>query len=120
MDRLAVFGFLSAFAALACWMEQDRSAGIRLMFGACLAALAVYGFLAGAWPLGLVLSFASVGAIGRSYARRFATRSLRASPASARRIGPMTSSQIRSSLSDGDFHGTKHPGFPIGPRPGIN
>jgi hypothetical protein len=59
LDHVALFGFLTAVAALVCWVDRHRSGVLQALYGPCLAALAAYGFLAHAWPLGLVMLFAS-------------------------------------------------------------
>lgn len=56
MDGLMVFGFLSAFVALVAWLHREESRELAVIFAASLAALAVYGFLCGAWPLGIVVA----------------------------------------------------------------
>ena len=54
LDGLMLFGFLSAFVALVCWIYRNESRELAVAFALCLAATAVYAFLAGAWPVGIV------------------------------------------------------------------
>src|SRR5208282_5073940 len=54
MDTVMVFGFFCGFVALVSWMYQSESNAFTLGFSAGLAGLAVYGFLEGFWPLGIV------------------------------------------------------------------
>jgi hypothetical protein len=54
MDRLAAFGVFAVSAMLVCYAYERRSHWFVLGFaGACVLG-AVYGFLQGAWPFGLV------------------------------------------------------------------
>jgi hypothetical protein len=54
MDTVMVFGFLTAFLTLVIWLHQGRSRLWTTSMAACLAGLAVYAFMAGAWPVGMV------------------------------------------------------------------
>jgi hypothetical protein len=54
LDRLMLFGFLGMLAAILFYREQKHSRAAGLLFPICLACLAVYGFLQGAWPLGIM------------------------------------------------------------------
>ncbi|HVT89767.1 MAG TPA: hypothetical protein VHD56_13005 [Tepidisphaeraceae bacterium] len=54
LDCVMLFGFLSAFATLACLGHVRKYRGARLLFSLCLACQAIYGFERGAWPLGVV------------------------------------------------------------------
>ena len=56
MDDLMVFGFMSAFVALVSWLHREESREFAAMFSISLAGLAVYGFMSGAWPLGIVVA----------------------------------------------------------------
>ena len=54
MSALTLFGVLAVGSMLAFYALEDRAPGFVLAFaGACVAS-AVYGFLQGAWPFGLV------------------------------------------------------------------
>lgn len=54
MDGLTLFGLVAVTAMLVCYALERRSHWFILAFaGACTLA-SVYGFLAGAWPFGLV------------------------------------------------------------------
>jgi hypothetical protein len=63
MDVLMVFGFMGSIVTLLCWMHQAQSRTWVLSFAVCLAAMAVYAFLQGAWPLGIVESVWSVATV---------------------------------------------------------
>jgi hypothetical protein len=51
---LHAFGLVAVTFTLICYALEDRSPGYILGFAAGSAASAVYGFLQGAWPFGLV------------------------------------------------------------------
>jgi hypothetical protein len=54
MNRLTVFGLVAVTAMLVCYALEHRSRWFILGFaGACLLG-ALYGFLQGAWPFGVV------------------------------------------------------------------
>jgi hypothetical protein len=54
MDVLTAFGLVAVTAMVVCYALEGRSLLFVLAFaGACLTA-SVYGFLAGAWPFGVV------------------------------------------------------------------
>jgi hypothetical protein len=55
MDVLMVCGFMTAILTFLLWMYQGRSKAAGMALAICLAAMAVFGFLAGAWPLGFVV-----------------------------------------------------------------
>jgi len=55
MDVLMVLGFLTALLTLLFWMHQRQFRSAVMGLAICLAAMAVFGFLAGAWPLGLII-----------------------------------------------------------------
>ena len=54
LDSLLLFGFLSVFLTVVFYVNQDYSRANKLALAVCLAATAVYGFLQGAWPLGMI------------------------------------------------------------------
>jgi hypothetical protein len=65
MTRLSIFGLFAVTAMLVCYALEARSRWFILAFaGACLLG-SVYGFLQGAWPIGLVEAVWSVVAIRR-------------------------------------------------------
>jgi hypothetical protein len=71
LDRVALFGFLSAFVTIACLPHWRSSRAMKLVFAACLLADAAYAFLAGAWPVGLVAIVAAGMAVHASWKDRF-------------------------------------------------
>jgi hypothetical protein len=54
LDSLMLFGFLSVFLTLVFYINQHHSRANGIAFALCLAATAVYGFMQGAWPLGMI------------------------------------------------------------------
>ena len=54
MDGLSLFGLAALTAMLVCYVLEDRSPWYVLGFAACCGLAAVYGFLQGAWPFGVV------------------------------------------------------------------
>ena len=48
------FGFVSAVMTLLFFIHQRQSRRVVLALSISLAAMAVYGFMQGAWPLGIV------------------------------------------------------------------
>jgi hypothetical protein len=70
LDPLTLFGALAVTAMLIFYALEARSAWFLLAFaGACLASSS-YGFLAGAWPFGVVELIWSGVAVRRWRARR--------------------------------------------------
>jgi len=51
---LNIFGLVAVTATLVFYALEDRSSGYILAFAAGCLASAVYGFLQGAWPFGLI------------------------------------------------------------------
>jgi hypothetical protein len=51
---LHAFGFAAVTFTLICYALEDRSPGYILGFAAGSLASAVYGFLQGAWPFGVI------------------------------------------------------------------
>jgi hypothetical protein len=49
-----VFGFLSMFMAVVVFIHVHRSRPAVLGLAICLLATSAYGFLQGAWPIGIV------------------------------------------------------------------
>jgi hypothetical protein len=56
MDGLTAFGLFAVTAMLVCYALEDRSPWYVLAFSASCLLGAIYGFLQGAWPFGLVES----------------------------------------------------------------
>jgi hypothetical protein len=54
MSSLAVFGLFAVTAMLVTYALEDRSPWFILAFAVACALASTYGFLQGAWPLGLV------------------------------------------------------------------
>ena len=54
LDSLMLFGFLSAFLTLVFYLNRHQSKAIMAALAVCLATAAAYGFLQGAWPLGVI------------------------------------------------------------------
>ena len=54
LDGLTLFGLLAVSASLACYAMENRARLWVLAFAVSNVAAAVYGFLQGAWPFGLV------------------------------------------------------------------
>ena len=54
IDWLSAFGLFSVTASLVCYALEKRSPWFILGFAVGCALSAVYGFLQGAWPFGLV------------------------------------------------------------------
>ena len=57
LDAVMLLGFVAAFATVVCYLHRRRSRSVLLAMAVCLAAVAAYGFLQGAWPLGLLEAF---------------------------------------------------------------
>jgi hypothetical protein len=64
LDVVALFGFLAAFVTLI-FVKEHRRHGAMLGLSLSLAASAAYGFLSGAWPLGMVAIVVSAMALHR-------------------------------------------------------
>ena len=60
LDRLMLFGFLSAVATLGCIPHVRSCSRLRPVLAVSLAAQAFHAFASGAWPLGMVALVASV------------------------------------------------------------
>lgn len=71
MSALTAFGLAAVTAMVLFWWLEERQPGFVLGFGvACLAA-SLYGWLAGAWPFGLVELFWGMAAFHRWSRRRW-------------------------------------------------
>jgi len=56
-DALSLFGLAAVSASLLCYVMEARSPWWTLGFAAANLAAAIYGFLQGAWPFGLIELF---------------------------------------------------------------
>jgi hypothetical protein len=65
MDGLTLFGLAAVTAMLVCYALEHRSRWFILAFAAACALASLYGFLAGAWPFGLVEAVWSLVALRR-------------------------------------------------------
>ena len=65
LDVLMLFGFLTAVLTLLFWMHQGESRSCILALAVCLAAMTVYAFLQGAWPMGMIESVWCAAAVRR-------------------------------------------------------
>ena len=54
MDALTLFGLASVTAMLLCYAFERRARWVTLLFAWACAASSLYGFLQGAWPIGVV------------------------------------------------------------------
>jgi hypothetical protein len=54
LDSLMLFGFLTAFLTLVFCLNRHQSKATMAALAVCLAATAAYGFLQGAWLLGVI------------------------------------------------------------------
>ena len=54
MDGLTAFGLFSVTAMLVCYALENRSPWYTLAFAVSCALGSLYGFMQGAWPLGLI------------------------------------------------------------------
>ncbi len=70
VDQLTAFGAAAVAAMLVCYALEWRSSWFVLAFGGACVASAVYGFLVGAWPFGVVESIWSLVALRRWWKRR--------------------------------------------------
>lgn len=69
MDGLSLFGLLAVTLMLVFYALEDRSPAFILAFaGACVLA-SLYGFLQGAWPIGVVEAIWAGVALSRWRAR---------------------------------------------------
>ena len=56
MDWLTLYGVLAVSTMMICYALEDRAHWFTLCFAAACLGAAVYGFLAGTWPFGVVES----------------------------------------------------------------
>ena len=65
MDGLTLFGLAAVTAMLVFYALETRSRWFVLAFAGACAMASVYGFLAGAWPFGVVEAIWSIVALHR-------------------------------------------------------
>jgi len=65
MNKLSVFGLVAVSAMLVFYALEKRSSWYILAFAGACAMASVYGFLQGAWPIGLVEAVWAVVALDR-------------------------------------------------------
>jgi hypothetical protein len=70
MDLLTLFGLISVTAGLVFYALEDRSPLYILAFAVACLMGAVYGFMQGAWPFGLVEIAWSAIALQRWWRKR--------------------------------------------------
>jgi len=75
MDVLMVFGFLSMFMALVFFIHHRQSRGAMMGLVVCLLATSAYGFLQGAWPVGIMQLVWAIAML-RGWYRRPAPRQI--------------------------------------------
>jgi hypothetical protein len=71
---LNAFGLIAVTATLLFYALEDRSPAYILAFAAGCVASAVYGFLQGAWPFGVIEIAWTIVAVRRWRSHRAATR----------------------------------------------
>ena len=69
MTPLSAFGLFAVTAMLVTYAFEEKSRWFTLAFAASCALGAVYGFLQGAWPFGVLEAIWSVVAIAKWYRR---------------------------------------------------
>jgi hypothetical protein len=77
MDVLMVFGFLTAFLTLVVWIYQNQSRASQAALATGFAALALYAFLQGAWPIGIAMSVWSAARFQQCCTKRDQIKPLR-------------------------------------------
>jgi hypothetical protein len=65
MDALTVFGVAAVAAMLIFYTLEEQSSWFVLAFAVACAAASIYGFLQGAWPIGVIEAIWSVVAVHR-------------------------------------------------------
>ncbi|MGE0769126.1 MAG: hypothetical protein AB7L90_22000 [Hyphomicrobiaceae bacterium] len=65
MDPLTLFGLIAVSAMLLFYALEDRSHWYVLAFAGACALASLYGFLQGAWPIGVVEAIWAVVALHR-------------------------------------------------------
>lgn len=72
MDGITLFGLLAVSAMVVAYAAEGRHHVFTLIFAGCCGLASIYGFLAGAWPFGLVEAVWAVVALVR-WRRRIST-----------------------------------------------
>jgi len=70
MSLLTAFGALSVACMMLCYALEDRAPGYTLGFAAACVAASAYGWLAGAWPFGVVEAIWAAVALRKWWLRR--------------------------------------------------
>ena len=65
MSGLTLFGLFAVTAMLVCYAFEERNPKFVLGFAAACVLASVYGFLQGAWPLGIVEAIWALVALRR-------------------------------------------------------
>ena len=65
MDALTWFGLFAVTAMLVCYAFEKRSRWFVLGFAAACVLASAYGFLAGAWPFGVIEAIWALVALHR-------------------------------------------------------
>lgn len=65
MDGLTLFGLLAVTGMLVFYALERRSHWFVLMFAGACGAASLYGFLAGAWPFGVIEAIWALVALHR-------------------------------------------------------
>ncbi len=73
MTALNAFGLFAVTAMVVCYALEKRSPWFILSFASACALVSVYGFLQGAWPIGMVEAVWSLIAVRRWWVARAAT-----------------------------------------------
>ncbi len=74
MDALTAFGLFAVTLMLATYALEDRHPAYVLAFAVACALGSIYGFLQGAWPVGVVEAIWSAVALRRWFLRRKTTQ----------------------------------------------
>jgi len=96
LDALMLFGFVAAVFTLACYCSRTYSRSFDFGIGIGAAALAAYGFLQGAWPLGMIMGVVSFVSFAH-WRYEYRRGSHRASPEQVARHANVVANQHRLS-----------------------
>jgi hypothetical protein len=69
IDAVTLFGLVAVSLMLLFYALEDRDAGFVLAFAGACALASAYGFLAGAWPFGIVEAIWALVAVRRWHVR---------------------------------------------------
>ena len=78
MNPLTAFGLFAVIAMLVCYSLEHRNPWFILGFSCSCVLAAVYGFLQGAWPIGLVESIWSLVSLRKWWRTKNMRRALQA------------------------------------------